>query len=61
MIRLLHGDCLDRMRELDACSIDAIVTYKRRNRPHSDTRTALAWLLAPVVFVAVVAVLAVML
>lgn len=37
------------------------MTYRRRNLPGSDTLTVLAWLLAPVVFVAVVAVLAVVL
>jgi len=26
MIKLLHGDCLDRLRELPDCSVDAIVT-----------------------------------
>lgn len=25
-VQILRGDCLDRMRELDACSIDAVVT-----------------------------------
>ena len=37
------------------------MTYKRRSELHSDTLTVIACLLAPVVVVAVVAVLAVVL
>ena len=48
MIELLHGDCLERLRELPDCSVDAVVTdppYGLADHPPKEVAACLAvWL-----------------